>query len=232
MNSTDKDLWIFLNFFTLFILLFTAMYFISSYTKEVELTLNKGEEISVKLFRLSPHNISLSMRFSRNSELEKKALGNWRTIGDWKKTGALEFLNPGEPIKVLLSNKQQNIVYEAMPKSATGRNFTIRDFMPYIDDGNPNTFPWGTNKTERFGINSGFNEFKIKILNIGKSLDGKKVALNISPALGFKTVVATPLYSFLWFFHFWPIYWLFLSIFYLILLFRKWNRQELQHTHS
>ncbi len=232
MNNTDKNLWIFLNIFTLFILLFTAMYFLSTHTKKIELKLNEVDEISVKLFHLSSHNISLSMYFSLYSELDNKALGSWKTVGNWRQTGVLEFLNPGESIKVLLTNKQQNIIYEALPSAGSGRYYTHRDFMPYADDGNPNTFPWGANKIERFGINSGFNEFKIKILNVGKSLKGKKVILHINPPLGFKTTVSTPVYNFLWWFHFWPIYWLFLSIFYLILLFRKWNRQELQHTHS
>ncbi len=221
-NNVDKNLWITWWVLVIFVLLNTAMFFVSSHTKIIEFTLNKNEKLNVNLFRLYPHHISIKIIFLKTDDLNKSVLGEWKTVGDWKKTGILEFINPGEPIKLLVSNIQQKKIYEAMPAESSDS----RPFKLYEDDNNPNKFSWGAHKYQGFDINAGFNKFEITVLEVGKSLKGRKVKLYINPPLGFQHAVASPLYTFLWFFYLWPIYLFFLFIFYLVLIFRKWNRQR------
>jgi len=217
MTNTDKDAWTLWWIITIFIFVATIAFYISSHTKKIELTLVKGEKVDAKLFRLSSHNISMKMLFSKRNAKKRLELGKWQTVGDWKETGMYEFTNPGEPIKLLLKNQNQELIYEALPASSSN----IRELMLYREDNNSFQFPLIHRIEKRFLIDSGFSDFSITILEVGKSFEGEKVLLYINPPLGFKTAVNNLLYSFLWFFYLWPIYVFILFIWFLILIFKK-----------
>ena len=218
----NKNLWIIWWILLIFVLLNTVAFFVSSRTKTIEFTLDKNREFEIELFSFSSYNISMKILFSKTDDLDKTALGEWQTKNNRKKTGVLKFINPGEPVKLLLKDEQQEVIYEALPSNS----YNTRAFVVYENDHQPNQFSWGACKDKGFKIKRGFNDFKITVLEVGKSLQGREVKLYINPPLGFKQTVNSPLYKFLWFFYLWPVYLFLLFVIYLVLMFKKRDQSK------
>jgi hypothetical protein len=83
--------------------------------------------------------------------------------------------------------------------------------VPYENDNDPSRFSYPRSQATYFISNSGFSKFQVKVIDVGKNLEGEKVTMRISPAMpGFKFTSQKPLYAFLWFFNLWPIWFLLL----------------------
>ncbi|WP_373030021.1 hypothetical protein [Sulfurovum sp.] len=225
MNNTDKDknLWLVFCILTILVIIGTAAFLASSKTTKLELSLIEGEKIDVKLFRILPHNISLKFIFNINGRDSRPELGEYKTVGNWRETGILKFENPGEPIKLLLSNTNQDVIYETMPISGTGATTVSRNLIIYKEDNNPSKFSWPPSADVQYSLDSGINEFQITVLEVGKQLVGEKVSLWIKPPLGFKSYVSS--YSFLWYFFLWPLYTFILLVLFILLFIRKRRRR-------
>lgn len=222
MTNTNNNSWILWWSITIFVALSTVVYFIATHTTKVELTLIKGEKVNIQLFRLTPENISMFMSFSKTTGEDRPELGNYSVKVDRRKTGIREYPNPGEPVKLLVSDTEQNYTYEAMPASGYGANSITRGLILYKDDNNPYQFPtWGVRTEKQFSLNPGFNEFQITVLEVGNSLEGEPITLYIRPPLSFKFSSYGLIYQFLWYFHFWRIYFLILLVWFLVLVARK-----------
>tara|TARA_R110001606_G_C15387987_1_gene651155 strand:+ start:723 stop:1250 length:528 start_codon:yes stop_codon:yes gene_type:complete len=142
-------------------------------------------------------------------------LGEYTYRGDWKKTGFLDFINPGVPIKLAVHGEGKEVIYEAMPAGSYG--ITIgRDLVPFVEDENPSLFRWPPDLTLRHHIPAGYSEFVITVKELGSQLKGEKATIIIEPPVTFKTVA--PRYRYIWWFIFWPLYALLLSIYGLVLL--------------
>lgn len=217
MSKIYKSEWLLLNILTAIIFLSTVAFFIVSHGTEIELNLIEGEKINVKLFRILPHNLASTLIFTRVKGEERPELGEFKTIGDWRETGVLEFVNPGQPIKLVVSDSLQKVVYEAMPTSG----YTSRDLVRYQEGHNPFKFSWPPYDGKRFLLHSGFNEFQITVIEVGKSFVGEKVTLYFSPPLGFKHASKGLFYQYLWFFYAWPVYVFILFVFYILFISQK-----------
>ena len=187
----------------IFVLLGLIAKSIATYSYTTELVLKKGVTIDVPSFRFLQGNLGISLNFEHK---DTKTLGDYKYT---KKNGYTSFINPGEPIQLLVKDKSQNILYEAKPASSGTR----RSMVPYMDDNDPSIFPGFYLTTERFLVSSGFSEFQVEVIDVGKNIEGKKVILRVSPAMpGFKFTSKKLLYTYLWFFNFWPL--LFLILFF------------------
>ncbi|NCB54212.1 MAG: hypothetical protein EOM49_04620 [Epsilonproteobacteria bacterium] len=221
MLNTDKYAWLLWKILASIVFVSTTAFFISSHGITLEFNLIEGKKINVELFRFLPDHFGATLWFPSVHGEKRPELGDFQSIGDWRKTGVLEFVNPGEPVKLVISDSNQNVVYEAMPAGGYTSTDTKRDLIRYEEGRNPFQFSWPPYDGKRFLLHAGFNEFQITILEVGKSLVGGKVTLYISPPLGFKHLSNGLFYRYLWFFHAWPVYVFILLIFYLILLYRK-----------
>jgi len=192
----------------IFVLLGTIVKSIASYTYTTELTLEKETTIDVSLFRFLSGNIGMSLIFKNR---DTQTLGNYRYKNTFKEDGYLTFINPGEPIILSIKDTMQSILYEAKPASSG----TERTMVPYENDNNPSRFSYPRSQAMYFIANAGLSKFTVKVINVGKNLEGENVILKISPAmLGFKFMSLKPLYAFLWFFNLWPLWFLLLFISY------------------
>jgi len=217
MSDTDKGVWLLWKVLSTIVLVSTIAFLISSHGIQIELNLIEGEKINVKLLRILPHNLSLKFIFARVTGKPRPEMGEWETISDWRETRVLKFKNPGEPIKLVVSDTHQNVVYEALP-SGGGDS---RDLILYYEDNDPCKFWPSEYGGDSFLVNAGYSEFQITILEAGKSFIGEKVVLYIAPPLGFKHTPNGFFYKYLWFFYAWPVYVFILSIFYILLALQK-----------
>jgi hypothetical protein len=218
MVNKVKNPWVLLGIVAAIVTLFTIMFFIATQTKKVDLSLIEGERVSVKLFRFGPQNISLDLRFSTKKGSQRPELGSYTTKIGWEQTRILDFPNPGEPVKVLISDTQQEHIYEARPAGSYAIETIGRGLVPYHEDNNSNQFPMDFADNQRFMLHSGFNEFQVTVLEVGKPLLGEQVTLYIKPSLSFKFIPQEPFYKFLWYFNFWPIYFLILFVWFFALV--------------
>ncbi len=224
MSNTDKGVWLLWKILASIVLVSTTAFFIASHGTKIELNLTEGEKVNVTLFRILPHNLSLKLIFTRVHGEERAEFGSFKTVGDWRKTGVLEFENPGEPIKLVVSDSIQKVVYEALPTDG----YTSRDLIRHQERRNPFQFSWPPYDGKRFLLHSGFNEFQITILEVGKSFVEEKVTLYINPPLGFKHASNGLFYRYLWFFYAWPVYVSILLFFYILLILQKRREKRLQ----
>ncbi len=179
----------------------------------IELVPNASVNVSV--FRPLPDAIRLSMEFERHKGQKRPELGEHTYRGDWRQTGFLDFPNPGAPIKLLVRGEGKEVVYEAMPAGSYGTTIG-RTLIPFVDDENTNRFQWPPDLTLRHNLPAGYSDFVITVQEVGSQLKGEKVDIIIEPPVTFKTVA--PRYGYIWWFIFWPLYALPLSVYGLVLL--------------
>lgn len=209
MNKSLK-IWLILVLFTFFGIF---LKYISEYTYKKELILQKGEIVKVRIFRLTPGNLSFYIAFKKGTNgLGDAILKNSDTHN---RDGYLFYVNPGEPIILSVENTKQNRFYEAKPSFSGSRDSIERFMFPYENDNNPNQFSYPKSKSEAFSLHVGFNNIQIKVEDVGKELDGEKVILKISPPMpGFEFISTNPLYNLLWYFNLWFLFFLALFISY------------------
>lgn len=221
-TSYDENLWCIWYFLAIIVFIGTTLMFITSHTKKVNIILTENKKIDITLFSFTTHNAGMRLIFKDKYKQDRPELGNFNPNTGSYKTGKLEFENPGEPVKILISDDEQKVIYEAMPLSGRGVDFNERDLIVFVKDNNSFVFSFGKSKSiKRFSIKPGFNKFQITVLQVGNKIKNEKVLLYIDPPLGFKHTDIHPLYFFLWFFFFWPFYVLILLIFYIIIAIRK-----------
>lgn len=182
----------------------------------IELVPNASVNVSV--FRPLPDAIRLSMAFERPKGEKRLELGEYTHREDWRRTGFLDFNNPGAPIKLLVLGEDKEVVYEAMPAGSYGTTIG-RELVPFVDDGNPNRFQWPPDLTLRHYLPAGYSDFIITVQEVGSQLKGEKVKIIIEPPITFKTVA--PRYGYIWWFIYWPLYALPLLVYGLVLLWRS-----------
>ena len=229
MTNIDKKLWTFWWIILIFVSLSTMLYLIAAHTKKVELVLEKDEKVDIELFRFLPQNISMEIGFSEKIGVRRPELGNYKMRTGWEKTRTLDFLNPGEPVKLLVGNSKEHYMYEAKPAGSHSIDTAWRSLVPYNNDNSPNQFIMDFGKKQKFLLDAGFNEFQVTIFEAGKSLSGEHVTLYINPPISFKFGSSEPLYEFLWYFNFWPIYYLILFVWFLVLLIRRRLKKHVLH---
>lgn len=219
MPKPDRYLWY--TWWLLIVITISGIIFhkLSSETIKINLPLTINNTQTIRSFCLFPYNISLSLIFSRSGNENRPELGSYSTVGNWRETGVLKFNNLGEPVKLILSDSDKKVVYEAMPASGYGENTISRNLVVFEDDDNPSEFSWPQSQTKPFQLKSGFNVFQIAVLEVGKEIAGEQIQILVNPPLGFKTTHRS--YSFLWYFYFWPVYVFLLFLMLLILLYRK-----------
>lgn len=192
-----------------------------SSTKHVTLELRPNSSKTVSVFRPFPDKLRLGLRFKQSIKHKRPEHGEWRTNTDSEKIGFLEFANPGEPIKLLVSREGKEVVYEALPSSSYGEFDASRDLYPFVEDGNPHHFPWPPNLALSQSIPSGTSTFNISVLEVGPQLVGEQVSLSIRSPINFKFIPAATGYRFLWWFMFWPLYALILFVYFTILAWKS-----------
>ena len=191
---------------------------LSSSPTITSIELAPNASVNVSVFRPLPEAIRLSMEFERPKGQKRPELGEYTYRGDWRRTGFLDFANPGAPIKLLVLGEGKEVIYEAMPAGSYGTTIG-RELVPFVDDENPNRFQWPPNLTLRHSLPVGYSDFIITVQEVGSQLKGEKVKIIIEPPVTFKTVA--PRYGYIWWFIFWPLYALPLLAYGLVLLWRS-----------
>lgn len=209
MNSSLKKWFV---IFLIVILGIVAKY-ISSYTYKTELILEEGQTVDISLFRLSSTNVGMSLAFKRGTKaLGKYSLSNSTTHNQ---DGFVEHVDPGDPVILLINDKEHSTLYEAKPTGSGSKDGSERIMFPYEEDNNPNRFSYPMSKTPHFVANAGFSKFQIKVMKVGENLKGEKVILKISPPMSnFKFISMHPLYGPLWLINLWPLIFIFLFLSY------------------
>lgn len=182
--------------------------------KSITMVLRPKESVTVSVFRPLPHTLNLIFGFNQINE--RRASGQ----GDWQKTGFLEFSEAGVPIKLLARRDDQEVIYEAMPANSFAYNAKMigRDLVPFVEDGNPRRFNWPPNAALALPLSVGISTLNITVLEVGEQLLGEQVTLIIESPITFKTVAYG--YGWLWWFMFWPVYALLLTVYGAILLWK------------
>lgn len=201
---------------------------LSSSPTFASLVLRPGESTDISVFRVFPEKVRIELGFKNATPLRPE-LGSHANMNGQKRTGVLEFPNPGEPIKLLLRNKASEVICEAWPGSSFsgGGKRTGRILVPYVNDGNPNLFPEPSNPTELMDIPAGNSKLTIIVLDAGKSISGERVDVLIHAPISWKNLA--PRYGFLEWFLLWPIYVFVLAI-YGAMLIRSYRRHRLNIT--
>lgn len=189
-----------------------------SSAKLVALTLRPGESVEVSVFRPVPHTINLTSRFNRENRNDiRPELGDSHEIEKkWQETGFRQFRNPGSPIRLLVKCGKKEAVYEALPAEGYNANSRWRELVPFVDDGNPDRFPWPPRNSSRPLLSSGHSTIRFTVLEVGGALLGEQAVLLIEAPVSFKSTA--PGYGFLWWFIFWPWYGSLLAIYAVVLL--------------
>lgn len=170
-----------------------------SSANSIAIKLNPKTKIDVTVFRPLPHVLRLSLDFKRSGWADKRPeLGEYRTSAGSR--GYLEFSNPGGVVKLLASNGQDKVVYEALPVTGANQNTMTREMVPFVDDGNPKRYKWPPSKA--LEIPTGFSKISISVLEVAPRLVDEQATLIVIPPVGFKATA----YGFLWWFIFWPLY--------------------------
>ncbi len=78
----------------------TIVYQLSSRFLSIPLPLIPNKTVDISIFRVLPDTLRLELRFTRKSWFEERPeLGKYYLASDdWKRTGFLDFPEPGEPI--------------------------------------------------------------------------------------------------------------------------------------
>ena len=194
------------------------VYELSSSVVSVPLKLIPNETASVTVFRLLPDTLDLSLIFSREKGQRRVELGEYTTTGDWQKTSALNFPNPGEPVKLLIRRGASEVIYEAMPAGSYG-NTIGRTLVPFVDDGNSNSFIWPPSIDSGIKLQAGSEEIRVSVVSVGKRIEGEQVTLLFKPPVTFKSY--DPNYKWIWWFSLWPMYVLLLVIFGFVLFWKS-----------
>ena len=167
-------------------------------TKYVTLELRPRASVDITVFRPFPDKLRLWLGFKRLSSYARRPeLGTYQHNRDYETKGYLEFAEPGESIKLLVRGEAgKEVIYEALPYSGYTQTEVLRDLYPFVEDGNPNRFPWPPNLALSQSIPSGNTTFNISVLDVGPQLVGEKVTLIIESPINLKRGSASPGYRF------------------------------------
>jgi hypothetical protein len=183
---------------------------LSSSPTYASLVLRPGESTEVHLFRIFPEMIRAELGFYR-SGTKHPELGEHMNLGGQKRRDILDFPNPGEPVKLLFRLGDHQRVFEAMPAGSFGYHRIGRSLVPFVDDGNPNHFPWPPNPDLFLEFSTGNSKLIVTVLEVGNSITDEQVDVMIRPPITWKHI--SPNYGFLSWFFFWPVYVLILVIY-------------------
>lgn len=197
-------------------------YELSSSVVAVPLKLIPNETASVTVFRVLPNTLRLSLSFSRERGQRRVELGEYTTTGDWQKTSALNFPNPGEPVKLLIRRGTSEVIYEAMPAGSYG-NTIGRALVPFVNDGNSNSFMWPPNIDSGIKLRAGSEEIRVSVVSVGKRIEGEQVSLLVKPPVTFKSYDLN--YKWIWWLSLWPMYVLLLAIYGFVLFWKSRPRK-------
>jgi len=202
-------IWIFLS---LVIISGTSVYRLSS-GKVIPIKLLEGQKANVSLFRVFPSSFNFHIWIPKGDNPKKFGRCDY---GKDSKEFLCEELSPRILTKVVLNGQTE--VYETLPVSGIGAKSTTHYTIPFVEDGNPYLF----HRPEKHQIKvltSFKNEVLFTISDVEKQLKGKMIEIYIEGAIPFKFEPKGG-YHLFWWFHFWPLYMLFLVIYFLILLFK------------
>ena len=222
MTQKIKFHWWLWLFMILIVISGAALYELSSSPHLVELQLKPKEETKINVISVLNQTLRASLLF-KQPDIRRPELGKYTTLGDRKKSGILEFVEPGEAIKLLIRSNDKEMIYEALPAGNRGKVIS-RDLVPFIDDNNPNQFQWPPNKNLDHILTMGNNTIYVSVIETGKILTNEQVSLIIKPPVTFKMVFSG--YGLIWFLRFWPIF-VFLLIAYAGILLRHSSRNPL-----
>jgi len=186
-----------------------AGFYLSTREKTVDLVLQPGASANISILRPFPSTLSSALIFQWEGGRERPELGNTKSMGNFSKTGYVEYPNPGSPVKLKISSAGKSYIYEAKP-AKTNVSPAIRNLTFFVDDGFPNRFQ-GTPSSNWLHFSSGISDLHIEVIEVGENILGEKIKLVIYPPLAF--MLFTTGYGILWFFYFWPIYTLILIVY-------------------
>lgn len=199
-----KILWLAWWFSVIATVIGATLYELSSKSTSSNLNLRSGESITFHLFRVFPDILRIELAFETKDWKKRPELGDYQQRKGQLKSTDLEFINPGEPIKLLVEGEGKKVIYEAQPTSGYNGTTLYRKLYPFVDDGNPQRFQWSPDVNLSYWLNNNFNTLTISVLETGGKILDEKVRLIIQPPVTFKFISKNYI-SLAWFL-LWPIY--------------------------
>jgi hypothetical protein len=201
--------------------LLLGVYFVSGYiasrTVAVPIVLSAGFIANQELFRFGHDRLRMELEFAQ-THTHRPELGEYRSKGDWRSTGWLEFPNPGTEILLKASSKssESSTAYSALPKSSSNQFHIRRDLVAELNEA-PGIWKW---PPTNFGLTlkPGTNDIRIEVATVGPKLAGESINLLIHPEIGFKACGSQVCWLWGWFA--WPFFLLIQSI-WAFVLFRR-----------
>jgi hypothetical protein len=208
MTKKLRTLWLIWGSLSFVALSGTILYEISSRPDIATLKLRPDESINLRLFRIYQDYLKVEMEFTTKDWKKRPELGDFQQTSSRPTGNYLEFINPGEPIKLLVQVDGNVTVYEAQPTSSYTGTRIYRDFFPLVNDGNPNRFQWPPDLKLGCFLNPGFTTVTISVIEVGKTITDEQANIIIKAPISFKSFNQN--YEFIWWFFLWPFYFLFL----------------------
>ncbi len=215
MTTKLKVLWLIWGGLSFIAISGTILYELSSRPDIASLKLRPNESINFHLFRVFQDYLKVEMEFVTNNWKKRPELGDFQQTSHRPIGNYLEFINPGEPIKLLVRIDGKALVYEAQPSSSYNDTHIYRRFFPLVNDGNPNRFQWPQDLTLGCFLNPGFSTVTISVIEVGKKIIDEQADIIINAPISFKSLNRN--YEFIWWFFLWPFYFLLLIWFAVVL---------------
>jgi hypothetical protein len=187
---------------------------LSSTANEIPIRLSPGVSVTVNEFRLfNGTGFGGSLKFEDTPHLRATA-GTSSYRGDWRKTGYIEYPNPGVPVavRVLVDGNSSAVVLHAKP------NFVAQGVIRVLSTSAPTPvsdgrrFPWPPPPMPELSLSMGSSRIIVEVVEVGPSLMDRSAVLVVSPPVDFAFLSNHPGYKLLWVFYLWPIFGVFLAI--------------------
>jgi hypothetical protein len=197
----------------------TAARNLSITTTTAELTLTPNANVDVSVFRPLPGPPRFYLKFERERNIPRPELGS-AGRSDPRKTGFIDYGNPGVPIKlqVTVDGRETKYILEATSMIMASETNIWRDLLPFLAEGDLHHYPWPPAPKSLLVTPMGTSKLHVSVIEVGAPLLGERVSLVVPSPIGIK--YTEPAYRGLGFFFFWPIYAVVLFIYGLVLLSR------------
>lgn len=176
----------------------------------VKVRLKPGDTVSLTALRLNSQPLELYLLFDRVYGEKRPELGRFDTEF-LAANGAIDFPDPGAPVKLQIGSDSTRTIYEALPARGADANHWRRTLVPFADDGNPNRIPWPSSAASVHKAEPGLNIISATVIGVGGPLENEVVTLSLAPPIDNSR--AQPGYEFFLWFRFWLIYIILLVIY-------------------
>lgn len=154
------------------------------------LRLAKDSVAEVTLFRIFPAALHLSLEFQKTVGQLRPELGG-KEYAISKSEGVMRFKNPGSPLKVMVTSKTGETIFELFPRGRAAFEINHakawRELVPFVEDGDIAAFKWPPAYELCPTLPFGFSSIKVTVVETGSGIADEQVSLIIRPPIDWTT---------------------------------------------